>query len=133
MIEILIMYIRKNLNKVRLQCGLFLKTAAAFGWWQQFKPRKTLSPFKLAISVYIMKDNLHNLTKYESQKTSEISISQLFNERWKTQKYIPSKYSKIPIFNIFHEYGKLRVPVRVTFQNPNFDLFMNWENLGSIA
>ena len=49
-----------------------------------------------------------NLKKYESKGTLKIPISQFFNEKTKTWNHNPSKYSKIPIFNIFHVLGNIQ-------------------------
>ena len=51
-------------------------------------------------------DNPYNLKKYESKGTSKIPISQLFSDVGKTRNYFLSKYSKILIFNLYHELGK---------------------------
>ena len=49
-----------------------------------------------------------NLKKSESKGTLKIPISQLFNEKAKSWNHSPSKYSKIPIFNILHVLGNIQ-------------------------
>ena len=40
-------------------------------------------------------------------------------------------YSKIPIFNLFNELGKLTISVRGTFKNPNFQSLCELERFKS--
>ena len=74
-------------------------------------------PLSFSSHIPCLKDNLHNLKKYESKGTSKISISQMVSELEINWKCNLSWYSKIPIFNLFHELAK------ATFKNLNFQSF----------
>ena len=111
------------------KCGLFQKTAGDLRWWQQqCNPRKTCNFYphlrlqkvfpalNLPQNCYIMtlgcpypayipclKDNPYNLTKCKGKiSKGKIPISQLSSELGKSW-----KYSKISIFNLFHELGQI--------------------------
>ena len=109
------------------KCGLFQKTAGDLRWWQQCNPRKTCNFYphlrlqvfpalNLPQNCYIMtlgcpypahipclKDNPYNLTKCKGKMSKgKIPISQLSSELGKSW-----KYSKISIFNLFHELGQI--------------------------
>ena len=67
-----------------------------------------------------LKEYPHNLTKYETNQTSNISISQLFIKLGKYWKCSIDLYS---IFQILHELVRLRNPDNETFKNPKISLW----------
>ena len=58
-------------------------------------------------SILCLKDYPRNLTKYEISGTSKIPISQLFSEFGKIWKCNLALYSKNPVFHFFHKLGKI--------------------------
>ena len=75
------------------------------------------------------KDHPHYLTKYEGKGT-KISIFKIFNELGKIWKCDLS-FSKIPISHLFmnwEKYGNIHSPIP-TFQNPNVEFMDELENL----
>ena len=71
--------------------------------------------------VIVLKDHPHYLTKYEGKGT-KISIFKLFNELGKIWK-CNLRFSKIPISHSFmnlEKLGNIHSP-RPTFQNPNVE------------
>ena len=70
--------------------------------------------------VIVMKDHPHHLTKYEGKGT-KIPIFKLFSELGKIWKCNLS-FSKIPISNLFYELGKTwKYTPQTDFQNPNVE------------
>ena len=67
-----------------------------------------------------LKEYPHNLTKYVTNQTSNISISQLFIKLGKYWKCSIDLYS---IFQILHELVRLRNPDNETFKNPKISLW----------
>ena len=71
--------------------------------------------------VIVLKDYPHHLTKYEDKGT-KISIFKLFSELGKIWK-CNLGFSKIPISHLFYDWeklGNIHSP-RATFQNPNVE------------
>ena len=103
--------------------------------------------------VSCLKDGPHNRTKSEIERTSKISISQLFKELRIIWECSLSLYSKHSIFHLFSWIGKnwevhseqhskvlkslcelgktWNYSLRQTFKNRNFE-YMDWELIGKV-